>query len=107
MATKSTLGVKEMKPAYVAHVQFKRRKIGNVRYKDFPSSKKFKVNDPCEMDLLRPYAKGKFKSFNKWLAGVVDNSMPIGLGVGSGDVAWFLDLKTPGRWLDGKTIICI
>ena len=37
-----------MKPFMVENVQFKRRKIGNVIYKQFtnPSSKHFKISDP-------------------------------------------------------------
>ena len=96
-----------MEPTDVAHVRFKRRNIGNVRYKDFTNSsgKKFKVNDPCEVDPLSPYDKDQFKSSNKWLARVADNSMPNELGLGYRDVAWLMDLKTPGRWIDGKVII--
>ena len=47
MAIESMLGVKDMQPADVVHVQFKRRKMTNVRYKDFinSSGKQFKVND--------------------------------------------------------------
>ena len=72
----------------VQNVQFKRRKIGNVRLKEFinPLGKQFRVNDLCEIEPLRPYNKDQFKSFNKWFAGVVDNTKPIEMGVGSGDI---------------------
>lgn len=67
-----------------------------------PSSKLFKVSDPCQVDPLNPYDKDQFKSFNKCYTGVVDNSMPIELKVGTGYVSWFLDLKTLEIWIDGK-----
>ena len=59
------------------------------------------------MDPPHPYDKNQFKSFNKWLIGVVDNTMPIELGVGLGDISWFLDLKTLKKWIDGKVRIHI
>ena len=77
-----------MPPSEVEYVQFKRRRICNVRYKEYtnPLGKQFKVNDPCEVVPPRLYYKDQFKSFNKWLADVVDNTIPIELGVGSGDI---------------------
>ena len=54
------------------------------------------------MDLLCPYDKDQFKSFKKCLEGVVNNSMPIELGVGLGNISWFLDLKIPRKWIDEK-----
>ena len=64
-------GCHELPPSEVEPIQFKRRMIGNVRYKEFPnpSGKQFKVNDPCEVDPLRPYDKDQFKSLiNGWRA---------------------------------------
>ena len=102
-----TPGCHKVPHAEVEHIQFKRRRIGNIRYKEYtnPSCKQFKVNDPCKVDPLFPYDEDQFRSFNKWLAGVVDNSTLIELGVGSGNISWFLDLKTPRKWIDGKVRI--
>ena len=102
-------GCHEVPPAEVEHIQFKKKKIGNIGYKEYTNllGKQFKVNDPYEVDPLRPYDKNQLRSFNKWLESIVDNSMPIKFGVGSGDVSWFLDLKTPGKWTDGKVRIYI
>ena len=61
-----------MPSSEVENVQFKRRKIVNVRLKELitnPSSKQFKVNYLCDVDPICPYNKDRFKSFNKWLAG--------------------------------------
>ena len=84
-----TPGCHELSSSEIEHVQFKSRRIGNVRYKEYtnPLGKQFKVNDLCEMDPLRLYDKDQFKSFNKWLAGVVDNTMPIEMEVGSEDIS--------------------
>ena len=87
----STLGVHEVQPSKVEHIQFKRRKIANVRYRDYtnPSGKLFKVNDPCEVDPLCPYDKDQYRSFNRWLACLVYNIRPIEMGVSSNDVMVF------------------
>ena len=88
-------------------VSFKRRKLVNTKLRDFTNSsrKQFKVNDPCEIDSLRPYDKCQFKHFNKWLDRKVYNKKPIDLMVGNGEVEWFLLLKTPRKWVDGKVRI--
>ena len=77
-------------------VSFKRRNLVNTKLRDFtnPSRKQLKVNDPCEINLLRLYDKDQFKHFNKWLDGKVDNKKPIDISVSDGDVKWFLELKT-------------
>ena len=52
----ATPSVKIMLDAEVEKAKFKRRKHPPTKFKDFtnPSGKKFKVNDPCEIDPLRP-----------------------------------------------------
>ena len=54
-----TTGVHEVQPSDIEHVQFKRRKIVNVRYREYtnPLGKQFKINDPCDVNLLHPYDK--------------------------------------------------
>ena len=78
-----------------------------MKLKEFtnPSSKQFKVNDPCDVDPLHPYDKDQLKRFNKWLKEKVDNTKLIELEVGARVVAWFLELKTHGKWVDGKVRI--
>ena len=92
----------------IENVSFKRRKLVNTKLKDFTNSfgKQFKVNDPYGVDPLCPYDKDQFQKFNKWLEGKVDNKKPIELGVNARDMAWFLELKTPGKWLNYKVRIC-
>ena len=72
----------------VEKVPFKRRKLVNTKLRDFtnPFGKQFKVNDPCEIDPLRPYDKDQFKNFLKWLDGKVDNKNLNDLRVGDGNV---------------------
>ena len=52
----ATPSVKIMPALDVEKGKFKRRKHPPTKLKDFtnPSGKKFKVNDPCEVDPLRP-----------------------------------------------------
>ena len=84
-------GVREVQPSDMEHVQFKRKKFGNVRYREYtnPSGQQFKVSDPCDVDLLCPYDKDEFICLNKWLVGLVDNSQPIELGVDLSDTQFF------------------
>ena len=99
MLIEASSSIHEVPASEMETVPFKRRKIVNVNLKEFTNSfdKQFKVNDPCDVDPLRLYYKDQFKKFNKWLEGKVDNTKSIELGVGAGDMAWFLELKIPEK----------
>ena len=87
MLIKASPVLREVSASKMENVQFKQRKIvKNMRLKEFtnPSGKQFKVNDPCGADPLCPYDNDQFKSFNKWLAGLVDNTKSIELGLVQG-----------------------
>lgn len=100
----SSTPVKVIEGLDVKNLVFKRRKIPSKRLKEYtdPSGKKFKLNDPCIPNPLRPYEKNEFNTFNKWLAGMLPNMQFIDLAVGDGDISWFFKLKTRGTWLDDK-----
>ena len=93
-----------MPNAKVEKAKFKRRKQPITKFRDFtnPSGKKFKVNDPCKIDSLRPIDNGKLKNFMKLLDGRVKNKTLIYVKTCDKDVQWFVYLKTPGKWLDGE-----
>ena len=74
-----TPSVKIMQDVEVEKGNFKWRKRPNTKLADFtnPSSKKFKVNDPCEIDPLRPIDNEQLKNFMKWLDGKIENKKHI------------------------------
>ena len=77
MSIEDLPGLREVPASEMENAQFKRIKIvKNERLKEFtnPSEKQFMVNNLCDVDPLCPYDKDQFKSFNKWLAGLVDNT---------------------------------
>ena len=62
-----------------------------TKFKDFtnPSGKKFKVNDLCEIDPLRPIEPEQLIFFFKWLDGKVENKNYINLKFCDTKVDWF------------------
>ena len=93
-----------MLDAEVEKTKFKQRNRPNNKFRDFtnPFDKKFKVNDPCKIDSLRPIGNRKLKNFMKLLDGKVKNKTLIYVKTCDKDVQWFVYLKTPGKWLDGE-----
>ena len=63
-----------------------------------PPCKKFKVNDPCEINPLRPIDNDQLKHFMKWLDGKVENKKSINMKLADANMDWFLHLKTPRKW---------
>ena len=94
--------VKIMPYAEVEKAKFKRRKHPPTKFKDFtnPSRKKFKVNDPCEIDPLRLIEPEQLNFFLKWLDRNVENKNYIDLKSCDARVDWFQWLKTLGKWLN-------
>ena len=90
MMLKASPGLHVVLASEVENVQFKRKKIGNVRLKEFTNSlgKQFKFNDLYDVDPLHSYGNDQFKSFNKWLAGVDDNLLSWGLVQGTYHGFW-------------------
>ena len=80
-----------MPDAEVEKAKFKRRTHPSTKFKDFtnPSEKKFKVNDPCEIDLLHPIEPEQLKNFQKWLDRKVENKIYIDLKSCDARVNWF------------------
>ena len=60
---RSLPSVHKVPASEMENVSFKRRKLVNVKLKEFTnqSGKQFKVNDPCDIDLVCPYNKDQFK----------------------------------------------
>ena len=63
-----------MPDAEVEKVNYKRKQRPNTNLAEVsnPSYKKFKVNDPCEINPLRPIDNDQLKYFMKWLDGKVE-----------------------------------
>ena len=71
----ATPSVKIMSNAEVEKAKFKWRKHSPTKFKDVtnPSGKKFKVNDPCEINPLYPIEMEQLKYFIKWLDRKAEN----------------------------------
>ena len=98
----ATPSVKIMTDAEVEKAKFKWRKHPPTKFKDFtnPSEKKFKVDDPCEIDPLHSIESDQLIFFFKWLDGNVENKNYINLKSCDAKVDWFQWFKTPGKWLN-------